>query len=118
MDSIEHLRALLLAATPGPWVAHEQYGPVWVVSAELPTDGHSPKDYTAITDMVYGGVANAALIVSAVNSLPGILEELERVRAALRDLVDGIDFAGGAALAAKDLRSRYDIARAALGVSS
>lgn len=72
----DELRELSEKVTGGPWVAVDQYG-TWMISAELPTDGHAPKDYTAVTDMVYGGPADAALIVALRNNIGLILTALD-----------------------------------------
>jgi hypothetical protein len=75
MTDTARLRELLAKATPGPWV-----------------DTGDENDTVAAADGLpvcyYVGVQNAALIVEAVNALPGLLDDLgaarEQARAALQ----------------------------------
>jgi len=69
------LRRLLAAATPGPW--HEGYwdGQHHVGNGEVPVTGDLPR----VPDKKQSG-ANAALIVAAVNALPGLLTALAELR--------------------------------------
>ena len=93
MTEIQRLRELLAKATERPWDVGD------------PTRGDSPlmvycNDTTGqrIADLTNEytfhseeeKAANAALIVAAVNALPGLLDRVERMEEALRDARDGI----------------------------
>jgi hypothetical protein len=78
-----HLREKLAAATKGPWSIGESSffnSPDWA-----PINGEG---WTSLAEVVVGmegepheeGLANAALIVAAVNALPGLLDEVEGLR--------------------------------------
>lgn len=76
----EELEKLLAAATPGPWEVSERTKD-WrpqVVSTE-----HGPICTMHIPE-VGDADPNAALICAAVNALPELLEENEKLREALR----------------------------------
>lgn len=89
----EALRELLAKATPGPW-RQEFYrdgellpdGTGGLDDYETPgsnvyvIDQSSDEGY-CLTEFDAGRPADAALIVAAVNALPGLLERLERVEA-------------------------------------
>jgi hypothetical protein len=77
------LRALLAAATPGPWTQR-------VSSTGEPLDRvDAGEDHIACCDGGHytRGVANAALAAAAVTALPGLLDERDALRAALEKLV-------------------------------
>ena len=81
MTDIDHLRALLAEVTPGPWVPGSSGDEAYVVTLQsgtrtdrLPPFGHLSK-------------ADVRLIVEAVNALPALLDELERLREMLGRLV-------------------------------
>jgi hypothetical protein len=80
---IAKLRELLAAATPGKWTWDD-----YAIMAE-----QSQHDVTVLCSP--GGCgpvdcdpANAALICAAVNALPELLDEVERLRAALQEIQD------------------------------
>lgn len=100
-DGLVGLRELLAKATPGPWkerggsvyVPDEDDGDARIIcgmgrsaggfSEYYPVQAHKPE-----------GIANAALIVAAVNALPSLLariEALEAERAGLRDEMERRD---------------------------
>ena len=106
-DKLEELERLLKAATPGPWRdrADERYSPNAVLYGPDDTDGdflvigslrgsksagshsHSVHSIPSCTQ----ALANAALIVAAINALPGLIESARRVReleAALAEMSD------------------------------
>lgn len=84
-NDLDALKALLAAATPGPW--HAVFG-----GTEISTncDGRPGALYLAET-LIRGddgkltcaaaALKNAALIAAAVNALPGLIEEIEQLRA-------------------------------------
>jgi len=77
-DQISELRRLLAEATPGPWeaVGCELYAPAYCDSDPLAVcaygDDYRPKD--------------AALIVGAVNALGSMCDEIEMLRARVKEL--------------------------------
>ena len=85
---INQLRDLLRAATPGPWKNHtheEDEGSDWATISATPVVARSGYKWTPTVGVCDGGdsvenAKNAALIVSAVNALPGLLDEVERLR--------------------------------------
>ncbi len=83
----DELRALLAAATPGPWGVFQEsvHDPVVIntperIVCEFHWYDHKPTDREP----------DAHLIVAAVNALPGLLDEIERLRAALGTACDRI----------------------------
>ncbi len=72
---INQLRDLLAQATPGPWAVHYGY--------KLPHIKADDGRYILEAGTVYGPrtKADAALIVAAMNALPSLLDEVERLRA-------------------------------------
>jgi len=74
MTDTARLRELLAKATQGPWV-----------------DTGDENDTVAAADGLpvcyYVGVQNAALIVEAINALPGLLDEVDRLRASTRKAI-------------------------------
>ncbi len=83
--TVENLRALLAAGTPGPW-AYRMGGIVQLTDSGqgYPLD-YYPDSRDVITcdrdgDMIMSD-PDASLIVAAVNALPGLLDEIERLRA-------------------------------------
>lgn len=86
MVDIEKLRALLAAATPGPWECVLS-GPAPRIEAvdkrrgmraagdPHPVIARMPKDYAPT-------LANGDIIAAAVNALPELLDEVERLRMA------------------------------------
>lgn len=93
---IKHLRKLLAAATPGAWrVFGKETGVVGryesdaVGSVEVGKVG----DYRDKELLPYNRErwdADAALIVEARNALPGLLDEVERLRAGLKDALHAL----------------------------
>lgn len=84
MTDYERLRALIAAATPGPWTIGESSffkSPDW---APINSVG-----WTSLAEVVVGlegdshdeGQANAALIVEAINALPALLDTLSKLEA-------------------------------------
>lgn len=90
MIDVSALRALLAAATPGPWTEDDGslYGP---------NDGavaHIARHASMHTVMATGedwSHADAALIAAAVNALPALLDELEALRAERDELQSHCD---------------------------
>lgn len=75
MVDIEKLRALLAAATPGPWKCMQDGTAAWI-------------DQGNVKKAVWLGIArgdqnrrDANLIAAAVNALPELLDKVERLRA-------------------------------------
>ena len=98
MVDIEKLRALLAAATPRPWLAAVWYGTDdggWAaigphcVASEA--DGFDDAPETPSYDQAH---ADAALIVGAVNALPELLDEIERLRARKAEVCDCVHATG------------------------
>lgn len=86
---IAHLRALLIAATPGPWIDPQTMGAVSSIHPDaiarfIGDDPHGPAHAAA-----YGGALvgesiekpNRDLIIAMHEALPGLLDELEALRA-------------------------------------
>lgn len=69
------LRKALAAATPGPW----EHDGGWTVTAPSPEGWEGPYMVT-MTDQCR---ADAALIVAAVNALPDLLDERDRMLATI-----------------------------------
>jgi hypothetical protein len=114
MTTLEELEKLLAEATPsGDWSidentiwSNDRGVPVAEVRIGAPTWYKGPK-------LPYA--SNAALIVAAINALPGLLESARRVeelQAALEEILLSRDFAN------KSSCHQADIARAALKVPS
>jgi len=96
MTELEQLRKLLAEATPGPWKIERgkrciqgpdtREGDSLVLTSMMGGAtkwSHSPYSEYCVPGMKEGD-ANAALIVAAVNALPGLIarvEEMERLRA-------------------------------------
>lgn len=70
---ITNLRDLMRAATPGPWVLEDKERSNLVSNGEVWVEAVVARNYQEIND--------AALIVAVVNALPGLLDEVERLRA-------------------------------------
>lgn len=71
------IRAALEAATPGPWSyyrPHPHYG-IWIVERVAPEGHLDPNGGTIACEDVHAE-ENAHLITLALNSLPGLLDEL------------------------------------------
>lgn len=86
----EKLRALLAAGTPGPWRAVIEgdqpvvyYRGLIGLCANKNSDGYVSVVTEANARPVHDVKANAALIAAAVNALPELLNETERLRADL-----------------------------------
>ena len=80
---IDNLKKLLAEATPAkPWTLEHDTDGSEVVDAK--NYSVARWDYALLA----GGEANAALIVAAVNALPDLLAERERLREALQRLLD------------------------------
>ncbi len=79
------LRTLLKAATPGPWIVSGEVDPEIILA-----------DGTWITNQVCSGagdkdddgMANASLIVAAVNELQGLLDRIEALEASLNYIAE------------------------------
>ena len=86
---IADLRAKHAAATPGPWAAQDYMFP------GLADEGRTRIRLTDAEDSLDENIAgtvlpeDAELIVAAVNALPALLDELERLRAFVDSL--GVD---------------------------
>jgi hypothetical protein len=70
MTDIQQLRDLLAAATPGPWIVNDD-DTISLASGEKAAWRQAHR-------------ANCALIVAAVNALPDLLDEVNRLRVAVR----------------------------------
>ncbi len=83
MTDITALRELLKKATPGPWHRLGVSGPRgFVAVSESAESAVSLSERQADTD----------IIVAAVNALPGLLDELERLRSAGEAMLDTLFF--------------------------
>lgn len=79
MTSLTHLKGLLERATKGPWYANPDGNGEegdWCIYFDEEEVGR----VEIIQGTCFWNNEDAALIVAAVNSLPGLLEELEAVR--------------------------------------
>jgi hypothetical protein len=81
VTSPDELRQLLADATPGPW----EQAP-WFTNTILPKRwidgdqlGVDPNDRGPFSTVHAHSAADAALIVAAVNALPSLLDELDRI---------------------------------------
>ena len=85
--NIPELRRLLAEATPGPWndtgIKRDDGLLGWVITGD---DGND----VCQTIETYK-TTNAALIAAAVNSLPSLLDERDRLREALQAVVNSFD---------------------------
>jgi len=77
---IEGLRELLAKATEGPWDAQDMYGLVMPSKIDGFVFPERRAEHQAQID------ADAELIVAARNALPGLLDELDRLRNVVRVL--------------------------------
>lgn len=68
MTDIAKLRWLLAAATPGPWEPWQDHPHGHICSMPILRSDE-------------GNQANRALILKAINALPALLDELDRLRA-------------------------------------
>ena len=90
LPDITKLRNLLAAAPPTPWTVEEREG-WWEVASANPSarrwpprvfnDGSACAEYSASCS-----VESRDLIVAAVNDLPELLDEIERLKAELAKL--------------------------------
>jgi hypothetical protein len=94
MIDIAELRAKLAIATPGPWMYDDDGEVVGIeddegeiVFSQQVIGTHWP--HGAPTRQLYMESGDAELIVAAVNALPALLDELERLRAFVDSL--GVD---------------------------
>jgi hypothetical protein len=91
MTDTQALRDMLAAATKGPWELTERHDYYEILGPRDRADWYGRKGVWAVayadTDRE-DQEANAALIVAAVNAMPGLLDEVEGLRAALRAMVD------------------------------
>ena len=102
-DTLEELERLLKAGTPGPW---------WTPPAEQnDTQGLVFMGRDGGFDLRFSPLpkANAALIVAAINALPGLIEICNAAKTALGHLDDPT---GGDEI--NDMRRASDVLRAAL----
>lgn len=83
-ERIAHLRALIAAATPGPW-RHDSDGDVWTESW---TSGENGDENSVGTEAVFRGHEShdAALIAEARTALPEALDYIEVIETATRRL--------------------------------
>ena len=86
--NLPRLRGLLDAATETPWVCEDSDRLVRGPDGRTIARGHLRGTRHQATE----ALANAALIVAAVNSLPALLDEIEALRAAANE---AFDFLGG-----------------------
>jgi hypothetical protein len=114
---VEKLKGLLAKATPGPWRQMEQ----WIgASSGPPPIATSHQDYATAPGGTHHAeaLANAALIVEAVNALPSLLPALEALaarEAAMREAIraevintpETADFMAGVPLEAAHQRERW-----------
>jgi hypothetical protein len=77
MTDHDHMRALLAAATPGPWVACDDDLPGLFAVVHVDPEGRE----VIVACGFYQ--ADADLIVAARTELPGLLDEIERLRAGI-----------------------------------
>ena len=84
MVDIEKLRALLAAATPGPWAYYDDIRPD--VRSAANRGGFMGAGHIATVSRYDGNTNDAALIAGAVNALPELLDEVERLRARKAEL--------------------------------
>ena len=93
MTDFANLRALLAGASPEPWFTHphDVPGEPFPWSSSVFWTGGA-QDAVPRVIVARADNPDATLIVEAVNALPGLLDELERLRAALaphlRDRLD------------------------------
>lgn len=84
MDTLTHLEELLAKATPGPWEATERSGYHEVLAPDDECDWYCRPKRHAI---FYGdteidddeNIANAALIVEAINALPALIARIREL---------------------------------------
>ena len=98
MTDTNELRKLLAAATPLPWIVHEDdYFGSWSVTgpANDPVPGWGRTEPEAFDDGSAHGEYGPSckkptrdLIVAAVNALPALLDELDAARADLREAME------------------------------
>jgi hypothetical protein len=90
MNTLEELERLLKAGTPGPWEAMigTQAGTFLRAPNAIIKNDRGPSYATEIlSDEDYDTKdADAALIVAAINALPGLLDRVERLEAALVEI--------------------------------
>ena len=117
MTDIAHLRALLAAAIQRPWFTHPHDVPgepfPWTTSVFVTGGAQDsvPRLLVARADN-----PDATLIAEAVNALPALLDELERLREALTVIAEDDDLvqASGGAWGQQAYERRRNIARSAL----
>lgn len=76
---IEKLRALLAAATPGPWAYYDDIRPD--VRSAANRGGFMGAGHIATVSRYDGNTNDAAFIAAAREALPELLDEVERLRA-------------------------------------
>jgi len=111
MTTTDDLRALLAKATPGPWEWRREK----LISVGDSTTVINYADYEGMWFASYEGRddANKEILAAAVNALPGLLDELDALRAivmaadAMREWCDPISEQH------RIVRDQYDAARAA-----
>jgi hypothetical protein len=95
------LRELLAAGTQGEWSVTDEHEILSTENRNDPIDGEPYQERTLIAQgecsqnwgyIEWFNLADAALIVSAVNALPALLDEVEGLRAALSRLLLEFDF--------------------------
>lgn len=91
-ERISHLRELLGKASPVPWRKGPSGYRNYIQTVE---DAGKPvvvlRPHEALGPTVAEVVQNGTLIVAAVNDLPELLDELERLRPALKELVKDVE---------------------------
>jgi hypothetical protein len=91
------LRESLAKATPGPWRTYEAHGRDFTdegwSEVGIAADGMETVAYTAACGFESNDRCDedAALIVAAVNALPGLLDRLERVEGAAQRILNIVD---------------------------
>jgi hypothetical protein len=100
MNTLNELERLLRAGTPGPWKLIENFRDAFSHDAGhyTVTDGTAFLDNQG-SDAGEFSFENAALIVAAINALPGLIESarrVERLEAALKPFAQMADAVDGA----------------------
>lgn len=91
VKQIEMLEALLAKATPGPWSVHPR-----AETTVLASDGYSATNTDSnLFDAHARNIANAALIVEAINAIPALLQLARAVSEGPRAVVDDDGFVFG-----------------------
>jgi len=90
MTTLDELAKLLAGATKGKWSVTDEHEILSVETRNDPIDGTTYEERTLIAQgecsqnwgyIEWFNLADAALIVAAVNALPGLLDRVERLEA-------------------------------------